>query len=100
MAVTELIDLVPERRPRLLADGLVQLVVAGLLFLLTWKGGVAADAGWGSEMSVTGWPQAVQYLSLPVSSAIALIFVVWDLIQICRGIPRQQRYAINGVNSA
>ncbi len=100
MAVTELIDLVPEPRPRLLADGLVQLAVAGLLFLLVWKGGVAADAGWASEMTVTGWPQAVQYMSLPVSSAIALLFVVWDLIQIGRGKPRHQRYDVNNVNSA
>ena len=100
MAVTELIDLVPEPRPRLLADGSVQLAVAGLLVLLVWKGGVAANAGWASEMTVTGWPQAVQYMSLPVSSAIALVFVIWDLIQIGSGKPRQQRYDINNVNSA
>ena len=60
MAVSELIDLVPEPRPRLLADAMIQLLVAGLLLLLVWKCGVAADAGWGSEMSVTGWPLAVQ----------------------------------------
>ena len=100
MAVTELIDLVPEPRPRLLADGLIQCVVAGLLMLLVWKGGVAADAGWGSEMTVTGWPLAVQYLSLPVSSAIALVFVAWDLVQIGCGTPRQSRYAIGGINTA
>lgn len=100
MAVTELIDLVPEPRPRLWADGLVQLVVAGLLVLLVWKGGVAANAGWGSEMTVLGWPLAVQYLSLPVSSAIALVFVAQDLVQIGRGVPRQRRYALNGVHSA
>lgn len=100
MAVTELLDLVPEPRPRLLADGLIQLFTAGLLVLLVWKGGVAAHAGWGSELTVTGWPMAVQYLSLPVSSAIAMIFVVWDLRQIACGVPRQQRYAVAGVNTA
>jgi len=92
MAVTELIDLVPEPGPRRLADGLLQLVVASLLLLLVWKGGIAADAGWGSELTVIGWPLAVQYMSLPVSSAIALLFVAWDLVQIVRGVPRQQRY--------
>lgn len=100
MAVTELIDLVPEPRPRLWADGLVQLAVAGLLLLLVWKGGVAANAGWTTQMTVTGWPQAVQYMSLPVSSAIALVFVIWDLVQICSGTPRQQRYDVNSVNTA
>lgn len=100
MAVTELLDLVPEPGPRLVADGLIQLLTAGMLVLLAWKGGIAADAGWGSELTVTGWPMAVQYLSLPVSSAIALIFVLWDLRQIACGVPRQQRYAVAGVNTA
>jgi TRAP-type C4-dicarboxylate transport system permease small subunit len=43
---------------------------------------------------------AVQYLSLPVCSAIALLFVVWDLLQIARGVPRQQRYASSNVSTA
>jgi len=93
MAVTELIDLVPERGPRLVADALVQLVVGAILVLLVWKGGVAANASWGSVLTVLDWPMAVQYLSLPVGSAIALVFVGWDLVQITRRVPRQQRYA-------
>jgi TRAP-type C4-dicarboxylate transport system permease small subunit len=100
MAVSELLDLVPQPQPRLWADGLIQLTVAALLILLTWKGGVAAYAGLGSEMTVTGWPLAVQYLSLPLSSAIALAFVAWDLAQIAQGVPRQRRYATSGVNTA
>ncbi len=100
MAVSELIDLLPEPRPRLLADGLIQLTVAGVLLLLVWKGGVAAQAGWGSVLTVMQWPIAVQYLSLPVCSAIALVFVAWDLLQIARGVPRQQRYAPAGVSTA
>jgi len=43
MAVTELLDLVPEPGPRLVADGLIQLLTAGMLMLLAWKGGIAAD---------------------------------------------------------
>lgn len=92
MTVTELIDLVPAGRPRLLADGLIQAAVAAVLVLLVWKGWIAADAGWGSVLTVLDWPMAVQYLSLPVSSAIALVFVVWDLTQIARGVPHEQRY--------
>jgi TRAP-type C4-dicarboxylate transport system permease small subunit len=99
MAVTEVLDLVPEPRPRLMVDGLIQLTTAAMLVLLAWKGGIAADAGWGSELTVTGWPMAVQYLSLPVSSVIALFFVAWDLWQIARGVPRQQRYAVASVNT-
>jgi TRAP-type C4-dicarboxylate transport system permease small subunit len=100
MAVTELVDLVPEPGPRLVVDGLIQLVVAGVLVLLVWKGGVAAQAGWGSVLTVLDWPMAVQYLSLPVGAVIALVFVLWDLRQIARGVPRAQRYASLGAATA
>lgn len=96
MAVTELVDLVPEPAPRLVVDGLIQLVVAGVLVLLVWKGGVIAQAGWGSVLTVLDWPMAVQYLSLPVGSGIALVFVTWDLVKISRGMPRSQRYVSVG----
>jgi hypothetical protein len=43
---------------------------------------------------------AVQYLSLPVGAAIALVFVGWDLLQILRGVPRAQRYAPVGGDTA
>jgi TRAP-type C4-dicarboxylate transport system permease small subunit len=100
MAVTELIDLVPEPGPRLAADALIQLMVGVMLLLLVWKGGVAANASWGSVLTVLDWPMAVQYLSLPVGSAIALVFVAWDLVQIARRVPRQQRYAPVGAGTA
>jgi TRAP-type C4-dicarboxylate transport system permease small subunit len=35
---------------------------------------------------------ALQYLSLPVGSAAMLIFVAFDLVQIVRGKPREERY--------
>jgi TRAP-type C4-dicarboxylate transport system permease small subunit len=100
MAVSELVDLLPEPQPRLIADGLTQLMVAGILVLLVWYGGVAANESWGSVLTVLGWPMAVQYLSLPACSAVALVFVLWDLVQIFRGIPRQQRYTLSGVSTA
>lgn len=100
MAVSELIDVLPEARPRLIADALIQSSVACILMLLIWKGGIAANASWGSVLTVLGWPMAVQYLSLPVCSAIALIFVAWDLVQIARGVPRQKRYAPASVSTA
>jgi TRAP-type transport system small permease protein len=91
MAVGELVDLLPGRG-RLYADAAIQLVVAAVLVLLVWKGWVAANASWGNVLTVLDWPMAVQYLSLPVGSAIALLFVAWDLILIARGIPRALRY--------
>jgi TRAP-type transport system small permease protein len=71
-----------------------------VLVLLVWKGGVTAHAGWESVLTVLDWPMAVQYLSLPVGSAIALAFVLWDLLQIARGVPRTTRYAPLGAATA
>lgn len=100
MAVTEFVDLVPEPGARLVADALLQLLVGCMLVLLVWKGGLAANSSWGSVLTVLEWPMAVQYLSLPVGSAIALVFVAWDLVQIARRVPRQQRYAPVGAGTA
>lgn len=84
MAVLELADLLPSG-PRRVLDAAIQLFVAGVLVLLTWKGWVAADASWGNILTVLDWPMAVQYLALPAGSAIALVFVLWDLLGLARG---------------
>jgi len=100
MSVTELIDLVPEGGPRLVADAAIQLIVGGVLFLLLWKGGIAVNASWGNTLTVLDWPMAIQYMPLPLSAGIALIFVLWDLVQIARRVPRQRRYAPLGSSTA
>lgn len=82
MAVLEVLELLP-RGPRRAADALIQLVIAGVLVLLVWKGWVAVDASWGNVLTVLDWPMAVQYLSLPVGSALALVFVLWELWRCC-----------------
>jgi TRAP-type transport system small permease protein len=91
MAVGELVELLPVRL-RLWADAAIQLVVAGVLVLLVWKGWVAVQSSWANVLTVLDWPMAVQYLSLPVGSAIALAFIAWDLLLIARGMPREARY--------
>lgn len=80
MAVLELADLLP-RGPRRVLDAAIQLLVAAVLVLLVWKGWVAADSSWGNILTVLDWSMAVQYLSLPVGSAIALVFVLWELVK-------------------
>lgn len=100
MAVSELVDLMPEPGPRLVVDALIQLMIAGLLILLIWKGGIAAHAGWGSELTVLGWPLGIQYMALPICSVFALMFVAWDLVQIVRRVPRNYRYGSSSVASS
>jgi len=91
MAVGELVELLPAPL-RLWADAAIQLVVAGVLVLLVWKGWIAVQSSWENILTVLDWPMAVQYLSLPAGSAIALAFVAWDLTLIARGMPREARY--------
>jgi len=74
------------------ADAAIQLVVLVTLGLLFWHGLGIADAGRMSELTVLGWPMASQYAALPVASAITMVFVIWDLIEILQGRTRAQRY--------
>jgi TRAP-type C4-dicarboxylate transport system permease small subunit len=38
---------------------------------------------------------AWQYMPLPVSACLMLIFSFWDLLLIVRAVPREQRYLID-----
>jgi len=91
MTITEFLDKLssPMRR---LADGIIQAFCLVVLGLLVKFGMGIAMANWGNELTVLEWPMALQYLSLPVGSAAMLIFVAFDLVQIVRGKPREERY--------
>ncbi|MCB1932976.1 MAG: TRAP transporter small permease [Candidatus Accumulibacter sp.] len=91
MVIGELLDrLAPA--PRQLADAAIQVVVLITLGLLVWYGIGIADAGRLSVLTVLGWPMATQYAALPVASSITMVFVAWDLVEILRGRPREERY--------
>jgi TRAP-type C4-dicarboxylate transport system permease small subunit len=78
MRITEFLDkLGPDRRRW--ADATLQCVAIGVLVLLVWYGLRLVDAGWTNELTVLGWPMALQYLGLPVGSACTLVFVAHDL---------------------
>jgi TRAP-type C4-dicarboxylate transport system permease small subunit len=91
VAITELVDLLPARLHRW-AEGLAQLVAAAVLALLVWKGIGIAQSASTDHLSVLGWPMSVEYLGLPVGSAATLVFVLFDLTEIARGVPRAERY--------
>jgi TRAP-type C4-dicarboxylate transport system permease small subunit len=60
--------------------------------MLIWYGiGIAQDA-WVDTLSVLGWPMSFEYLGLPIGSAATLVFVIYDLVLIARGLPRSERY--------
>lgn len=74
------------------ADAAIQVVVLITLGLLVWYGMGIADAGRMSDLTVLGWPMASQYVALPIASAITMVFVGWDLIEILRGRTQVERY--------
>jgi TRAP-type C4-dicarboxylate transport system permease small subunit len=91
MVVGELVNRLPGV-PRRFAYAAIQVVVLVTLGLLVWHGIGIADAGRSSELTVLGWPMATQYVALPVASAITMVFVAWDLVEILRGRTYAQRY--------
>ena len=91
MTITEFLDKLsaPSRRR---ADGIIQLFCLGVLALLVKYGMGIVMSNWGNELTVLGWPVALQYLGLPVGSVAMLVFVAFDLAQILQGKTRAERY--------
>jgi TRAP-type C4-dicarboxylate transport system permease small subunit len=91
VAIVELVDLLGGRAHRW-ADFLAQLVAAAVLGMLVWYGIEIARGAWVDTLSVLGWPMTFEYLGLPIGSAATLVFVIYDLVLIARGVPRSGRY--------
>ena len=91
MTITEFLDkLGPARRRS--ADAAIQclcLAVLGFLLFFGWR---IVQGSWGNTLTTLEWPMAWQYMPLPLGAALMLVFGVWDLLQILRGVPRELRY--------
>jgi TRAP-type C4-dicarboxylate transport system permease small subunit len=84
MAITELRDLAAGSPGRVLRLA-IELTVAAVLVILLWYGTTIVRASWGNILTVLDWPMAWQYMALPVGSAIALVYVLRDLVVLARG---------------
>jgi TRAP-type C4-dicarboxylate transport system permease small subunit len=91
IAITEFVDLLAAR-PHQWAEGMVQVVAAFVLCLLIWYGIGVTQSVWDDRLTVLDWPMSIEYLALPVGSAATLVFVLFDLTQIARGLSRSERY--------
>ena len=91
MTITEFIDKLapPQRR---WADAAVQAACLVMLVVLVRYGWSLVDANWGNVLTVLEWPMAFQYMGMAVGSSLMALFVAWDVWQIARGVPREQRY--------
>jgi TRAP-type C4-dicarboxylate transport system permease small subunit len=91
MTITEFIDKLTGKK-RFIADGFVQCFSAAVLAVCVWYGVNVVNLNWGNVLTVLYWPKATQYMALPAGCGLALIFTVYDLYLIGRGVPREERY--------
>ena len=91
MTISEFIDkLTPPRRRW--ADAAVQAVCLAMLLVLVRFGWALVARNWDNELTVLGWPVAIQYMGMAVGCTAMALFVAFDLRQILRGVPRNLRY--------
>lgn len=91
MSINEFLDKL-EPAGRRWADAAVQAFTIVIFAVVMYYGVGIVQGSWGSVLTTLEWPMAWQYMPLPVGSALILLFTVWDLILILRGVPREQRY--------
>lgn len=89
MRITEFTE---KMRPRLqqVVEIATRLGVIGLLCLLIGYGLSITERTMGQELTVMHVPMGLQYLAMPVGSALALVFVIYETVLLARGKPIPQ----------
>jgi len=91
MSINEFLDKLGTTR-RKWADAAVQTFTLLVLGVVLVFGVRIVQGSWGNVLTTLEWPMAWQYMPLPLGMALMAVFVTWDLVQILRGVPREQRY--------
>jgi TRAP-type transport system small permease protein len=91
MSINEFLDKLTVARRRW-ADAAVQGFTLALLAVVLYYGIRIVQGSWGNVLTALEWPMAWQYIPMPLGIALMGIFAGWDLVQILRGVPREQRY--------
>lgn len=94
MTITEFIDKLSPTKRRW-ADAAVQLLCLAVLVILVRFGWSLVQGNWGNTLTVLEWPMAIQYMGMALGCTLMALFVGFDLLQILRGVPREQRYPAN-----
>ncbi|WP_439495301.1 TRAP transporter small permease [Bosea sp. (in: a-proteobacteria)] len=89
MRITEFVEALPPVWTRVVEIA-TRLGVIALLGFLIWYGLSIAQSTMEQEMTVLHWPIGVQYLAMPVGSALALVFVLYETALLARGEPIPQ----------
>ncbi len=91
MSINEFLDKLSLPRRRW-ADAAVQTFSLGVLIVVLFYGLGIVRGSWTTTLTTLEWPMAWQYMPLPLGMGLMATFVGWDLLQILRGVPREQRY--------
>jgi TRAP-type C4-dicarboxylate transport system permease small subunit len=91
MSINEFLDKL-EPAGRRWADAAVQGFTLLVVLLVFFYGVRIVQSSWGNVLTTLEWPMAWQYMPLPLGMGLMGVFVIWDLLQILRGVPREQRY--------
>jgi TRAP-type transport system small permease protein len=91
MSINEFLDKLTVARRRW-ADAAVQGFTLALLAAVLYYGIRIVQGSWGNTLTALEWPMAWQYIAMPLGIGLMGVFVGWDLVQILRGVPREQRY--------
>jgi TRAP-type C4-dicarboxylate transport system permease small subunit len=89
MRITEFTDKISPSLQRVVEIA-TRLGVVGLLLLLVTYGWSITERTMGQELTVLHVPMGLQYLAMPVGSALALVFVVYEMALLLRGRPIPQ----------
>ncbi len=85
LRITEFVDGMPAGL-RWTVEVATRIGVVAILGFLVWNGSYLAAGTMEQRMTVLGWPVGVQYLSMPIGSGLALIFVVYEANLVLRGL--------------
>jgi TRAP-type C4-dicarboxylate transport system permease small subunit len=91
MSINEFVDKLGDAQRRW-ADVAILVLSLAVLLILTHYGWILVDVNWENQLTVLGWPMAVQYMGMAVGCSLAAFFVAFDLVQTLRGVPRSERY--------
>ncbi len=91
MTITEFIDKLQPHQRRW-ADAVVQGACLFMLLVLVRYGWSLVMSNWDNQLTVLEWPMAVQYMGMAVGCTLMAVFVAYDVWQVLRGVPREQRY--------
>ena len=91
MSINEFLDKLSVASRRW-ADAAVQSFTLVVLAVVLFYGLGIVRGSWNTMLTTLEWPMAWQYMPLPLGMALMATFVGWDLLQILRGVPREQRY--------